>query len=70
MGFCGINKNEKNNKPQQRRKNEKQIKIVDLMALATAKPELFKDKKQLAFILDVKMKIINDMYKKFKKEVL
>jgi hypothetical protein len=23
MGFCGINKNEKNNKPQQRSKNEK-----------------------------------------------
>ena len=44
------------------------LNIVDLMALATVKPELFKDKKQLAFILDVKMKIINDMYKKFKKE--
>jgi hypothetical protein len=50
-------------------KMKNKLNIVDLMALATAKPELFKDKKQLAFILDVKMKIINDMYKKFKKEI-
>ena len=45
------------------------LNIIDLIALATAKPELFKDNKQLAFILDVKMKIMNDMYKKFKKKV-
>jgi hypothetical protein len=50
------------------KKMKNKLNIVDLMALATAKPELFKDKKQLALILDVKIKIINDMYKKFKKE--
>jgi hypothetical protein len=49
-------------------KMKNKLNIVDLIALATAKPQMFKDNKQLAFILDVKMKIINDMYKQYKKE--
>jgi hypothetical protein len=44
----------------------KNLNIIDLIALATNKPELFKDKKQLALILDVKEKLVNDLYKQYK----
>tara|TARA_R100001463_G_scaffold86829_1_gene141627 strand:+ start:332 stop:508 length:177 start_codon:yes stop_codon:yes gene_type:complete len=44
----------------------KNLNIIDLIALATNKPELFKDKKQLALILDVKEKLVKDLYKQYK----
>ncbi len=37
MGFCGINKNEKNNKPQQRSKNEKKINTIQMMCTQIVK---------------------------------
>jgi hypothetical protein len=46
----------------------KNLNIIDLIALATNKPELFKDKKQLALILDVKKKIVNNMYKQYQEQ--
>ena len=47
----------------------KKINIIDLIALATAKPNLFTDKKQLDFILKVKEKMVTDMFNQYKKEV-
>ena len=46
----------------------KNLNIIDLIALATNKPKLFKDKKQLALILDVKKKIVNNMYKQYQEQ--
>lgn len=46
----------------------KELNIVDLIALATYKPELFKDKEQLELILNVKKNIINVFIDDFKKE--
>lgn len=46
----------------------KKINIIDLIALATAKPDLFTDKKQLDFILKTKEKIMKDMFNQYKKE--
>jgi hypothetical protein len=48
----------------------KELNIVDLVALATFKPELFKDKDQLQLILNVKKNIINVLIDDFKKEEL
>ena len=53
------NKNKRENKM-------KNLNIIDLIALATNKPELFKDKKQLALILNVKEKLVTDLYKQYK----
>jgi len=47
----------------------KKLNLIDLIALATAKPDLFKDKKQLDFILKAKEKIVDDMFNQYKKEV-
>tara|TARA_R100000734_G_scaffold19145_1_gene18566 strand:+ start:5831 stop:5977 length:147 start_codon:yes stop_codon:yes gene_type:complete len=44
------------------------LNIIDLIALATNKPELFKDKKQLALILNVKKNIVNTMYKQYQEQ--
>lgn len=44
------------------------LNIVDLIALATHKPELFEDKEQLQLILNVKQNIINVWVDDFKKE--
>tara|TARA_R110000803_G_scaffold52859_1_gene108664 strand:+ start:541 stop:690 length:150 start_codon:yes stop_codon:yes gene_type:complete len=46
----------------------KKLNLVDLIALATAKPNLFKDKKQLDFILKVKEKMLKDIFNQYKKE--
>ncbi len=43
------------------------LNIVDLIALATLKPELF-TKKHLALVLKVKNKIMDQMFKELKKE--
>ena len=48
--------------------NMKKLNLIDLIALATAKPDLFKDKKQLDFILKAKEKIVTDMFNQYKKE--
>ena len=41
------------------------LNIVDLMALATVKPELF-TKKHLALVLKVKNEVMNKMFKELK----
>jgi hypothetical protein len=46
----------------------KKLNLIDLIALATSKPDLFKDKKQLDFILKAKEKIVEDMFNQYKKE--
>jgi len=46
----------------------KKLNLIDLIALATAKPNLFTDKKQLDFILKAKEKIVTDMFNQYKKE--
>jgi hypothetical protein len=43
----------------------KKLNILDLMALATLKPELF-TKEHLALVLKVKNTIENELYKKYK----
>tara|TARA_R110000744_G_scaffold54387_2_gene115459 strand:- start:201 stop:386 length:186 start_codon:yes stop_codon:yes gene_type:complete len=48
--------------------NMKKLNLIDLIALATAKPNLFTDKKQLDFILKVKEKMVTDMFNQYKKE--
>ena len=48
--------------------NMKKLNLIDLIALATAKPDLFTDKKQLDFILKAKKKIVTDMFNQYKKE--
>jgi len=48
--------------------NMKKLNLIDLIALATAKPNLFTDKKQLDFILKAKKKIVTDMFNQYKKE--
>jgi len=48
--------------------NMKKLNLIDLIALATAKPNLFTDKKQLDFILKAKEKIVTDMFNQYKKE--
>jgi len=45
----------------------KKLNIVDLVALATFKPELF-TKENLEFILNVKKKIMDEMFKELTKE--
>jgi len=45
----------------------KKLNIVDLMALATVKPELF-TKKHLALVLKVKNKVMNKMFKELTKK--
>lgn len=45
----------------------KKLNIVDLVALATFKPELF-TKENLKFILNVKKKIMDEMFKELTKE--
>lgn len=44
------------------------LNIIDLIALATNKPELFKDKKQLALILNIKQKLVNNLYNQYKEQ--
>ena len=56
------------NKTNKENKMNKELNIVDLIALATHKPELFKDKEQLQLILNVKQNIINVWVDDFKKE--
>lgn len=46
-------------------KNE--LNIVDLIALATHKPELFQDKEQLKFMLELKNTIVDVWVKDFEK---
>ena len=46
----------------------KKLNIIDLIALANHKPELFKNKEQLKLILNVKKNIINVFIDDFKKE--
>ena len=48
--------------------NMKKLNLIDLIALATSKPNLFTDKKQLDFILKVKEKMVTDMFNQYKKE--
>ena len=48
--------------------NMKKLNLIYLIALATAKPNLFTDKKQLDFILKVKEKMVTDMFNQYKKE--
>jgi|TARA_R100000049_G_C1904908_1_gene53833 hypothetical protein len=43
------------------------LNIVDLMALATVKPELF-TKEDLTLVLKVKNKIMNEMFKELTKK--
>jgi len=45
----------------------KQLNIVDLIALATVKPELF-TKEHLELVLNVKKKIMDEMFKQLTKE--
>mgnify|MGYP001179785102 FL=1 len=46
---------------------EPKLNIVDLMALATVKPKLF-SKKDLALVLKVKNKIMDEMFQQLKKK--
>ena len=46
---------------------EPKLNIVDLMALATVKPELF-TKKHLALVLKVKNEVMNKMFKELTKK--
>ena len=55
------------NLTKEKKMNKKnKLNIVDLIALATHKPELFTDKEQLKFILNVK----ETMVKEFAKEMM
>jgi len=56
------------NKTNKENKMNNKLNIVDLIALATHKPELFEDKEQLQLILNVKQNIINVWVDDFKKE--
>jgi hypothetical protein len=48
-------------------KMKNELNIVDLIALATHKPELFQDKEQLKFMLELKNTIVDVWVKDFEK---
>jgi hypothetical protein len=55
------------NKNTGKTKMKNELNIVDLIALATHKPELFQDKEQLKFMLELKNTIVDVWVKDFEK---
>lgn len=48
---------------------DKPFTIIDQIALATFKPELFEDKEQLKKVLEIKQSFIDIIYEDYKKEL-